>query len=230
MIDIHTHILPDVDDGSPDLDTSIKLIKNEIDQGVTDVFVTPHYFKYRGYVSSAEKNEMIFNNLVNEVKRLKLDINLYLGMEIYYDIKILKMLDNKILNTMNNSKYILVEFALDKERESIPEAINNLTAKGYIPIIAHPERYPYLTKLAEYEYIKRMGALVQINAISIIGDYGRKVKKFVLNLIENNLVDFVASDLHSFRNNQMKAAYNIICNKFSVEKANRLFSNNLIFD
>ncbi len=73
-----------------------------------------------------------------------------------------------------------------------------------------------------------MGALVQINASSIIGDYGRKVKKFVLNLIKNNLVDFVASDLHSFRQNKLFAAYQIVTKLFSKEVADKLFSNNLI--
>lgn len=227
MIDIHTHILPNVDDGSPDLGTSIELIKNEINQGVTDIFVTPHYYKYRGYLSSYEKNKIVFEKLVNEVNRLGLDINLYLGMEIYYEINMLKLLENHTLNTMNNTKYILIEFSLVKELESIPEAINNLTAKGYVPIIAHPERYPYLTKLKEYEYIKKMGALIQINAGAINGHYGRKIKKFVLNLIKNNLVDFVASDVHSFRMNDLLGAYTIIEKHFSKEVAHKLFFNKL---
>jgi len=227
VIDIHTHILPNVDDGSPDLDTSIDLIKNEINQGVTDIFVTPHYYKYRGYLSSSEQNKKIFDELVDKVNELNLKINLYLGMEVYYTIDMLKLLDDNTLSTMNHSKYVLIEFSLNKELESIPEAINNLTAKGYVPIIAHPERYPYLTNIREYEFIKKMGALIQINASSINGYYGRKVKKFVLNLIKNNLVDFVASDIHSFRTSKLLDAYHIVKKQFSEEIANKLFFNKL---
>ncbi|XFA98545.1 CpsB/CapC family capsule biosynthesis tyrosine phosphatase [Candidatus Izemoplasma sp. B36] len=227
MIDIHTHILPNVDDGSPDLETSIELIKNEINQGVTDIFVTPHYYKYRGYLSSSEQNKKIFDMLVDRVNELELKINLYLGMEVYYTIDMLKLLENNTLSTMNHSSYVLIEFSLNKELESIPEAINNLTAKGYVPIIAHPERYPYLTKISEYEYIKRMGALIQVNASSINGYYGRKVKKFVLNLIKNNLVDFVASDIHSFRTSKLLDAYNLVKKQFSEETAKKLFFNKL---
>lgn len=83
MIDIHTHILPYVDDGSSNINQSIELIKYEINEGVTDVFVTPHYFMFRGYISTYENNKKIFNNLIQEVKKQNLNINLHLGNEIF---------------------------------------------------------------------------------------------------------------------------------------------------
>ena len=230
MIDIHTHILPRVDDGSPDLETSIEIIKSEINQGVTDIFVTPHYILRRGYLSPYEENLVIFNELIAEVKKQRLNVNLYLGTEVYYNEKTLKDLANNLVRPLGDSKYLLVEFSLYKETEDIPEAINNLIAKGYIPIIAHPERYPYLTSVEAYKYFRRMGARIQINANSIIGDNGRKIRKFVFGLINDNLVDFVASDVHSFRASKLLEAYNIIKNKFSDEIANKLFNNREIFD
>ncbi|MCK4552272.1 MAG: hypothetical protein KAU02_05080 [Tenericutes bacterium] len=230
MIDIHTHILPYVDDGSPDLQTSIDIIKSEINQGVTDIFVTPHYISHRGYMSSFEKNMPVFQELNEEVKRQGLNVKLYLGTEIYYNQKTLKDLADNLVKPLGDSKYLLVEFSLYKETEDIPEAINNLTAKGYIPVIAHPERYPYLDNINAYKYLKRMGAKIQINASSIIGDYGRKIRKFVFSLISSDLVDFVASDVHSFRTSRLLDAYNIISNKFSGEVANKLFDNREVFD
>ena len=230
MIDIHTHILHRVDDGSPDLKTSIDIIKSEINQGVTDIFVTPHYILHRGYMSPFEENLPIFQELKEEVKNQGLEVNLYLGTEIYYNQKTLKDLADNLVKPLGDSKYLLVEFSLYEESEDIPEAINNLTAKGYIPIIAHPERYPYLVDINAYRYLKRMGAKIQINASSINGDYGRKIKKFVFNLISNDLIDFVASDVHSFRASKLLDAYNIISKKFSNEVANKLFNNREIFD
>ncbi|MBI9008849.1 MAG: capsular biosynthesis protein [Tenericutes bacterium] len=228
MIDIHTHILPCVDDGSPDMQTSIDLIKEEITQGVTDVFVTPHYFKQRGYLSPVKENIEGFNSLKEEIEKQGLKVNLYLGNEIYYNIHTLRDLESGLTKPLGNSKYVLIEFSLFEEDEDIAEAVHNLTAKGYLPIIAHPERYPYLNDLNSYAYLKRMGALIQLNASSLTGDYGRKVKKFVLKAIKNNLVDFVASDIHDFRMSNLLRAYDVVKTSFSKEIADKLFNNSVI--
>lgn len=230
MIDIHTHLLPSVDDGSPDMETSMELIKDEINQGVTDIFVTPHYFKQRGYLSTVEENKKIFDDLIQEVNKQNLKVNLYLGTEIYYNKHSLRDLRAGLTKPLGDSLYVLIEFSLFEEAEDIPEAINNLTANGYIPIIAHPERYPYLLDIKYFTYFKRMGAKIQINASALIGDYGRKIKKFVIKLIKNELVDFVASDIHNFRMSSLKKAYKVVESTFSREKAESLFNNRAILD
>ncbi len=230
MIDIHTHILPYVDDGSSSINKSIELIKYEINQGVTDIFVTPHYFLLRGYVSMYEDNKKIFEDLTREVKKQKLNINLHLGNEIYYTQDTLQYLKEKRVIPLGYSKYVLIEFSLYNDTGDIPEAINCLTAIGYIPIIAHPERYKYLTNIIDYKMMKRMGALIQINVGAILGEYGNKVKKGVFKLIEENIVDFVASDIHDFRKNGLKKGYEIIKKKFTQTIADKLFNNNAIFE
>lgn len=230
MIDIHTHLLPFVDDGSPNIETSIELIKDEIKQGVTDIFVTPHYFKHRGYLSPVVENVKIFYKLLEEVNNQNLEVNLYLGTEIYYNRHTVRDLEAGLTKTLGDSSYVLIEFSLYEEDEDIPEAINNLTAKGYIPIIAHPERYPYLIDIKYYTYLRRMGAKIQINASALIGDYGRKIKKFVLKLIKNNLVDFVASDIHDFRMSNLKKAYEVVESSFSKVKAEELFNNKTVLN
>jgi len=230
MIDIHTHILPFVDDGSSDFETSINLIKLEIEQGVTDIFVTPHYFKYRGFLTRYEENSKIFNELVEEVKKQDLQVNLFLGNEIFYYSGIFNDLESNKVISLNRGKHILVEFPLNEELEDIPEALNNLTAKGYIPIIAHPERYTYLTNVKHFEIIKRMGGKIQVNSGSIIGLEGKKVKRLVCELIKNGLVDFVASDTHDFRPSCMKKAFDIIKKSYGDEIADKLFNNNDVFE
>jgi len=230
MIDIHTHILPFVDDGSSDFETSINLIKLEIEQGVTDIFVTPHYFKYRGFLSRCEENKKIFNELLEKVRKQNLKVNLFLGNEIFYNSGIFSDLKSDRVMALNGSKYILIEFPIYEELEDIPEALNNLTAKGYIPIIAHPERYTYLTNIKDFEVIKRMGGKIQVNSGSVLGLEGKKIKRLVCGLIKNGLVDFVASDTHDFRPSCMKKAFDIIKKNYGDEIADRLFNNKDIFE
>ncbi len=230
MIDIHTHILPYVDDGSSSINKSIELIKYEISQGVTDIFVTPHYFLFRGYISTYKDNLKLFNYLTQEVRKQNLNINLHLGNEIYYTQETLKYLEEKRVIPLGNSKYVLIEFSIYNDTGDIPEAINDLTALGYIPIIAHPERYRYLTDIIDYKMMKKMGAKIQINVGAILGEYGSKVKRGVFKLIEENIVDFVASDIHDFRKNGLKTGYEIIKKKFSQIIADKLFNNNAIFE
>lgn len=230
MIDIHTHILPHVDDGSANMETSIRLIESEVKQGVTDIFVTPHYYRFREFLSTHKQNRDLFESLMTEVKRLDIPVKLYLGNEIYYDLDTLRRLESGTVIPMGDSRYVLVEFSLTRETEDIPDAINDLTAKGYIPIIAHPERYPYIKSLQDYKIMRHMGAKIQINAGSLTGYYGKKVKSFVKKLIKNDLVDFVASDIHDFRMGFLGDAYRIVAKMFGPEKADHLFNNRDIFE
>lgn len=229
LIDIHTHVLPGVDDGSLDIETSIELIEYELKQGVTDLFVTPHYIKYREYLSSMEENQKIFDLLQQVIKKRNMEINLYLGNEIYYDRYTISNLEHNLVTTLGDSNYVLLEFSLFEETEDIGEAIHNMKSKGFIPIIAHPERYPYIDDIKDYRIMKKMGALIQINCSSINGENGKKIKKMVLQLIKHDLVDFVASDIHDFRRSSMLDAFRVVQKQFGEEVAKRIFDNRCIF-
>lgn len=138
MCDIHTHIIPLVDDGSSSIEESIELIKMEIKNGVTKIVCTPHQ---RDDFFNKEEIINIFFKLKEKVSSLQVD--LYLGAEVlYYDNIINDLKDNKIL-TMNNSNYFLLEFPTSLEFD-IPSIVYEIITSGYIPIIAHIERYDYL--------------------------------------------------------------------------------------
>lgn len=224
-IDIHTHIIPDVDDGSPDLETSILLIEGEIKQGVGAIICTPHY--RRGmFESDKEKILINFELLKQEVKKRNLDVELYLGQEIYirsYD-SLKKLLDKDKVIFINNKKYILLEFSYTNEID-ISEIVYDAKLKGYIPIIAHIERYDYI-KLDDIADIIEAGGLIQVNAASVLGKYGFKIKQFVKKLLKHDLVDYIASDIHCDRINYMHDCYVYICKKYSEELANKLFFTN----
>lgn len=141
MIDIHSHILNDIDDGSKDIEMSISMLKKAELSGTTDIIATPHFMRGRF--------EVDYNEVLNRVEKLKkisrennIDINIYAGQEVYYSRKILEYYNDKMIGTINNTRYMLIE--LPMLEFDINEIINNiyeLQLRGIIPIIAHPERY-----------------------------------------------------------------------------------------
>ncbi len=212
MIDIHTHIVPGVDDGSPDLETSIAMIKHEINIGVTEIICTPHHI-YSRYEKSVEEIKKQFKLLEDEVKKLNLPIQLYLGQEICYTHRedILGMLKEGKLLTLNNTNRVLLEFSFHREPEDLLDIIYNFNVNGYEIIIAHVERYEWMD-YSKVVALKNEGAKIQINSNSYLGMTSWHEKRFVKKLLKHNLVDFVASDTHSFRPSTLDKSYKKIKN------------------
>lgn len=212
MKDKHTHIIPFVDDGSPDLETSVNMIKHEIDIGVTEIICTPHHIYHR-YEATVEVIKERFNFLKEEAERLNLPIKLYLGQEICYSHRedIISMLKKGKLLTLNNTNRVLLEFSFTREPEDILDIIYNFNINGYEVIIAHVERYEWMT-YDKVVGLRNEGALIQINSNSYLGLTTWKEKRFVKKLLKHNLVDFVASDTHSFRPSTLDKSYKKIKN------------------
>jgi len=225
MIDIHSHALPFVDDGARDFASSLEMISESVSLGVTDLFLTPHYYQNRNYLSQAETNKEIFAKLMETVRENGLKINLHLGNEIFYTIGSLEDLRKKCVIPLGDSNKVLIEFSLDDDHEDLAEAIHNITSLGFVPVIAHPERYPYLTAKHDFEIIRKMGALIQVNAGSVVGRSGRDWQKMTLMMIKHGYADFVASDIHVFRTNLMLEAFQFVKKKFGAETAEKLFNN-----
>lgn len=223
MIDIHSHIIYGVDDGSSSLEASISLIKEEIKNGVTDIICTPHYRKNM-FEASLDTIKNNFNKLTESVNGL--NINLFLGQEIYvksYTMLKEALVNNRIL-TMNNTNYLLLEFSYTNDID-ILEIVYNLNLNNYKVIIAHIERYEYLNLNQVIELTKN-GALIQMNASSIIGKDGFKIKQRCKKYLKNNLVSFVSSDIHESRNNYLTLTFNYIKKHYGIEMANKLFNEN----
>ncbi len=191
MIDIHSHLLYNVDDGSKSLEQSIKYL-NEIKKiGMNDVVLTPH-------VKTKNKDLVKENYEVLKGYANKLGINLYLGNEIMSSSNIINALKNKDILTLNNTKYILVEFKRGESmpKENIYNIFQNIIDNGYKPILAHPELYPCYRDIAFVERLKDMGIIIQIDATSILLDEDFKIYSYAHKLLKNYLVDVVASDAH----------------------------------
>ena len=212
MIDIHTHVIPCVDDGSPNLETSIAMIKHEIEIGVNEIYCTPHHIYFR-YEKSVEEIKEKFELLNQEVKKLNLPIKLYLGQEICYTHRedILGMLKSGKLLTLNNTNRVLLEFSFHREPEDILDIVYNFGVNGYEVIIAHVERYEWMT-YDKVVALRNEGAKIQINSNSYLGLESWHEKRFTRKLLKNNLVDYVASDTHSFRPSTLDKSYKRINN------------------
>ncbi len=225
MIDIHSHILPNVDDGSDGMETSLAMLREAAGLGVSDIFLTPHYMRFRNYLSPSSINREIFSRVLEEVKREKLPIKLHLGNEIYYSVDMLDAIRKGVVLPLGDSDKILIEFSLLEEEDDIGEAIANVISLGYVPVIAHLERYPYVSKTKDYEIMKRMGALIQVNARSIVRHSDFAAHNKAMKLLKAGLVDFVASDQHRPGHNHMKEAYIFVSRKYGKQIAEKLFVN-----
>ena len=212
MIDIHTHVIPNVDDGSPSLSESINMIKHEISIGVDSIICTPHHIFHR-YEKTVEEIKSQFELLKAEVEKENLPVKLYLGQEICYTHRedIIGMLKAGKLLTLNNTNRVLLEFHFQREPEDLLDIIYNFGVNGYEVIVAHVERYDWMT-IDKVKALRSEGALIQINSNSYLGMTTWKEKRMTRKLIKLGLVDYVASDTHSFRPSTLDKSFNKIKN------------------
>ena len=165
--------------------------------GVTDLMLTPHYVKNSDYVCNNKDKRKLYKELCKRVKEEGIDINLYLGNEVYFCKDLLDLIKNKEIMPLNNSKYVLFEFPLNNVYKDAIVVISELISKGYVPIMAHPERYKLFQRHPELaaDYV-RMGVLLQGNIPSLFGKYGKAAKKVMDYYIKNGWIAFLGSDTH----------------------------------
>lgn len=195
-IDIHSHILPGIDDGSKSIEMSIELLKKMKEYGITNFVFTPHIL---GGVwentPSTIKNS--FDKLQNAVSESELsDITIRYAAEYMLDNTFEKLLKAKDLLTIKDNK-ILIEMSYLNPPINLYELLFKIQVAGYEPILAHPERYNFIhTNFDEYSKLKEAGCKFQLNLLSLTNYYGKHVNKTASKLLKNNMIDFVGSDAH----------------------------------
>lgn len=198
MIDMHCHIIPGIDDGSKTVSMSVNMAKEALQHGYTGIFATSHFIQTDH--ETAKKDIEISVYVLNKLLKEKgIDIEIYTGNEVYFTPDIVEILkNNDKICTLNNTKYFLMEFPMRGTVMNFTKIIADITKKGYRPIIAHPERYEFsLKNLDLLKQAIEFGALLQINATSITGEYGEGPKKCVIQLLKNNMVHLVGTDSHN---------------------------------
>lgn len=196
MIDIHNHILIGLDDGSQSKEETLALLKQAKDEGVTDIIATPHHLSPQFdnyYEDIVPKMDEVLS--IDEFKDI--GINIYPGQEVRISDQILPQLENNQIIGLNHSKYLLIELPSGHVPHYTGRLFFELQSKGYVPIIAHPERNKEISANLDvlYELINA-GALSQLTTASLMGHHGKKTQKKCIDMIENNLTHFVASDAH----------------------------------
>lgn len=235
MIDMHTHVLFGVDDGAGTIDDSLALIREEIEKGVNQIIMTPHYRK-RHSDSGIDKIAENFKALKDCVKAENLKVKLFLGCEVYLDSDYYDTIWKEPIITLAGSDYILIEFSMTDTPANIPEICYEANLKGYMPIIAHVERYDVLYDNKQLiKDILNEGAYFQVNASTVINKEGRGSHKFVNYLLKNELVSFVASDVHNkdsraFYLGEAYSTVNKICSHNYAEKIFRENQENIIMN
>lgn len=225
LIDIHCHILPKVDDGAESVEEAIAILKEARRQGVTHMIVTPHY--RQGMFEPTMKRVLFSYHGLREIAK-SLDIRLGLGCEYYRNENMVADLENRRRPTMLGSRYVLTEFSTNDSFATIRNCIYELTTNGFIPIIAHVERYFCCQKLEKVLELRDLGAWIQVNAESVLGVDGRVQKKFCHQLMKEDAIDFIASDTHntSSRCMQMKKCAGYVAKKMGKDYKRKIFVEN----
>jgi protein-tyrosine phosphatase len=212
MVDIHSHIIPGIDDGAKNMEMTLEMLKNAEREGTTEIIATPHYLLEYGEAKIEE-----VKNYVKKINELledeKIDVKIYSGQEVYFTEKIIEDYMNGEIGTLNDSRYMLIEFPMEKFNENIFDILYELQVRDIIPIIAHPERYkPFMKTPALINDFINQGYLFQVNAGSIQGKFGENVRKTADIFLKNYIYNFMGSDAHNItnRNTGLKDALDLL--------------------
>ena len=196
LTDIHSHILPGIDDGSPDVETSLKLIDGLMKLGIKQSIATPHIIGDMFRNDSTTIHNAL-SLLRNELQIKQIDFKVNAAAEYMLDDYFLELLSSQIpLLTLKNN-IVLTEFSYADKPYNIEQIVFSIITEGYQPILAHPERYAYFhNDLKQYNRLSDMGFLLQVNLLSLTGYYGKPVAKAAAYIVKNNLISFAGTDLH----------------------------------
>lgn len=228
FVDIHSHIIPAIDDGAVDEKTAADMLRMASENGTSHIIATSHFI-----AGSIENTSALVHEKCAELRGLAvregIDISIHPGAEVFISPDIPELYDKGIICTLNDSSYILLELPMAGIPVYTEDILYELQLKGLTPIIAHPERNREI--LMHSDILAGMvdrGILAQVNAGSITGIYGRKIRRVAMKLIKMGWVHFVASDAHSAgrRSPVLDEAAAIVRRKFESDKAESLFYKN----
>ncbi|AGX45200.1 tyrosine-protein phosphatase [Clostridium saccharobutylicum] len=197
MIDIHSHIIPGIDDGSKNMEMTLEMLIAAEKSGTKKIVATPHYLMEYGEAKINEVKDHVekINSIVNDEG---INIEVYAGQEVYFTHNIINDYLEGNIGTINDSRYMLIEFSMRNQEQNLFDTLYELQVRNIVPIIAHPERYKYIINKPSIinDFINE-GYLFQMNAGSLEGVFGDSVRKTAEILITNGIYNFIGSDAHN---------------------------------
>ena len=211
--DIHSHLIANIDDGTKTIDESIDIILEMKSLGISKIITTPHTMK-GGYNNTAKIITKGYKELIKELENRKIDIKIEVASEYYMDESFIKLLTNKNEILTFGDNYLLFEMSYMTKHSNMKSVFFDMNIAEYKPVLAHPERYPYLygENLDKFKEIKKTGVLFQINLFSLVGYYGKSAKLVAEQLIDAEMVDFVGTDIHN--TSQLKVLKSCLKSKY----------------
>lgn len=227
-VDIHSHLIPGIDDGVQSMEESIQLIRGLSDLGIQKIITTPHTM-WGTYSNTPEKINQGLAELRLAIKSAGMQIEIEAATEYYFDEHFIKLVLQEQLMTFNKN-YVLFELPVMSKPPQLEEIIFEMTSRNYIPVLAHPERYQYMhTKgLMAYEKIKNQGVLLQMNLLSPLGYYSKPIQRVSIDLIKLGWIDLTGSDMHNQKHmDNLRMSF---ANNYCIELFNQpqLLNNKLL--
>jgi protein-tyrosine phosphatase len=227
-IDIHAHILPEVDDGSGSMEETLQMLTIAYRQGIRTIIATPHYACGMNNIT-ADKLKAVRDRVQAEAAKIDKEFQIFLGNELYYSDSIIEDLKAQKALTLAESMYILVEFSVKSSYNTIYNGFKSLILSGYVPILAHVERYECLRKNeSRIEELIELGAYIQMNSSSLLGGFLDSEAAYNRKLLAQGYIHLIGSDCHDKVNRipRMEDAVKVVMKKYGNQMINQVFKDN----
>lgn len=229
LTDIHCHILPGVDDGASNGRIAITMLNQLYKEGVRRIILTPHYRvgMFEPSVADIQHRYMLLKKYAAGIGRDGIEV--YLGCEYHRDDEMITNLKSGKRPTLAGSRYVLVEFSSMDNYARIRGSVYELVSAGFVPVIAHVERYPVMVKnLENVKNLIDLGAMIQVNADSVLGIHDWRMKRICKKLMKREEIHFIASDAHDLkeRPSRLRKCADYVERKWGREKAEEIFVRN----
>lgn len=228
MIDIHSHLLPGIDDGSESMSISLQMAREAVSDGITHALMTPHHMNGR-YINHATDVIHQTENFQEILDKSKIPLTVFPSQEVRINGNLLTALDSgDILSTDDQGMYILIELPSNDVPSFTTDILFQIQQRGVTPVIVHPERNTRLMEKPDllYDMVSR-GAYTQVTASSYVGKFGKAVTKFSEDIIANGLAHIIASDAHHIpgRKYEMRAAFSKLTDQYGRSMAKEFDTN-----
>lgn len=225
IIDMHTHIIPHVDDGAADEETTLRMLQQAYAEGTDILIATPHFHHGMDGARWNARRHAAWERTSGMAKSIHEEFRILLGAEVYMESGIREDLEAGVPLTMSDSNAILIEFSTSANYMYIKNMALMLLSMGYEPVLAHVERYQAMAKQQYVEELARMGVRIQANADSILGHSGWKTKRYLMRLLKCELIDMIGSDAHDMRHRTpgMRKCMNYLDKKLDSAYCKQLF-------